>query len=189
MRPAEDLITVLTEDHHEMRQLLTELQHLSPGEPLRRRLIDQLIIEMVRHSIAEECYLYPLVADRLPDGAKETETALAEHREIERFLQRLERPDLREDRLSRLLADLVPSLQDHLLDEEETLFPQVARLVSEDELVELGRLAVESKANAPSRDCGPDRPLLQTLLETGAGLVDRLRAYLCGKDHAYPGSR
>lgn len=189
MRPAEDLITVLTEDHHEIRQLFTELQHLSQGEPLRRRLIDQLIIELVRHSVAEECYFYPLVVDRLPDGAQEAERALAEHRELERYLQRLERPGLSEDRLSRLLGDLAPAIHNHLLDEEETVFPRLARLVSEDELVKLGRLAIESKANAPSRDRGSDRPLLQTLLETGAGLVDRLRAYLCGKDHAYPGPR
>lgn len=48
---------------------------------------------------------------------------------------------------------------------------------------------MDSKANAPSRASSPDRPLLQALLESGAGLVERLRLYLCGEDRAYPDTR
>jgi hypothetical protein len=50
MNRPDDLISVLTEDHRELRQLYTELEFLSGGESLRRRLTDQLIVEMVRHS-------------------------------------------------------------------------------------------------------------------------------------------
>jgi hemerythrin superfamily protein len=188
MRPAEDLITVLTEDHQEIRQLFTELEYLSGGEALRHRLSEQLIIESVRHSMAEEIYLYPLVAERLPDGDAETLDALAGHRRIERILRRLERPDLRDDRFASLLSELDTQVREHHADEEGRLFPRVARLVSEEELVELGRRAMKSKANAPSRPSGHNRPLLQMLLESGAGLVDRVRVYLSGEDR-YPGTR
>lgn len=184
MRQTENLITVLTEDHYEIRQLFTDFEHLSNGETLRLRLAEQLILEMVRHLIVEECYLYPLIVDRLPDGAAQAEAALAEHRRIEQELQRLDR-DLPEEEVSRRLCGMLPDVRNHTLEEEEKLFPQVARVVSEEELVELGRLATESKAKSPSRLSAQDRPPLQTLLASGAGLIERLRLYLCGEDAPY----
>ena len=65
---ADDLISVLTEDHQELNGLLLELEVLSGGEHLQRVLTDQLIIESVRHAVAEECYLYPLYRTRVPGG-------------------------------------------------------------------------------------------------------------------------
>jgi hemerythrin-like domain-containing protein len=188
MNRPKDLITVLTEDHRELRQLFTELEVLSGGENLRRRLTDQLIIEMVRHSVAEEAYLYPVCRACLPDGGWISEEAHADHLRIEKIMKQLEVPGLPDDHFSFLLDWLISDTRRHMSDEEDRLFPLLVKNVSEAELVVLGEKAKRAKSLAATRSPpgGKDKPLLHTLLASGAGLVERARAYLCGQGKAYP---
>jgi hemerythrin-like domain-containing protein len=188
MNRPNDLITVLTEDHRELRQLFTELEMLSGGENLRRMLTDQLIIEVVRHSVAEEAYLYPVCRARLPDGGWISEEAYADHRRIERIMKQLEEPGLPDDYFSFLLDWLIGDARRHMSDEEDRVFPLLVKNVSEAELVVLGEKAKRAKRLALARSSadGKGRPLLHTLLASGAGLVERARAYLCGHGKAYP---
>jgi hemerythrin-like domain-containing protein len=188
-RPA-DLIGVLMEDHRELRQLYTELEFLSGGESLRRTLTDQLIVEAVRHTVAEEAYLYPVLRERLTDGGRITDEAYAEHQGLEKILRQLEAPDISDEHFSLLLSSLIPGARRHIDDEEERIFPLLIKHVSEEELVSLGEQAKNAKARAPSRPTpgSPGQPLLQALLNTGAGLVERIRDHLCGRGKAYPGA-
>jgi hemerythrin-like domain-containing protein len=188
MNRSDDLISVLTQDHHELRQLLTELENLCGGERLRRTLTDQLIVEVVRHAVAEECYLYPVARERLPDGELMVEQALADHHRLERLLQRLEAPEVPDDQFARLMSWLITDARHHIDYEDDRIFPLLADCVSEEELVELGKKAQQSKSCAPSRVShkAEGRPLVQVLLRSGAGLVERVRDYLCGRDKPYP---
>jgi hemerythrin-like domain-containing protein len=191
MYRSDDLTSVLAQDHREMKQLFTELEHLSGGESLRRTLTDQLIVEMVRHSVAEECYLYPVSRERLPDGDRVSARALAEHNRLEGILRRLETPDLPDDEFALLLSSLITGSREHIDDEEAWIFPLLAKHVPEEELVELGKKAQQSKSCAPSRPTqkpnGP--PLVHLLLKSGSGLVERVRDHLCGRDKASPDTR
>lgn len=191
MNRSDDLISVLAEDHHELRQLLTELENLCGGERLRRTLTDQLIVEVVRHAVAEECYLYPLARERLPDGDRVVDTALAEHRRLERLLRRLEAPEVPDDRFALLMSWLITDARQHMDEEDERIFPLLADHFSEEELVELGKKAQQSKSCAPSRASqkAEGRPPVQVLLASGAGLAERVRDYLCGRDKPYPDMR
>jgi hemerythrin-like domain-containing protein len=191
MTRPDDLISVLTDDHRELLQLLTEVELLSGGESLRRKLTDHLIVESVRHSVAEESYLYPVSRKCLPDGDRQVAEALAAHRGIENTLVRLEEPDLSDEKFSLLLSLLTLDMREHIADEEGRIFPVVAAKVSAQELVALGTKATKAKADAlRGPDASPpDAPLLNMLLRSGAGLVERAREYLCGHDKAYPGTR
>lgn len=191
MNRSDDLISVLTQDHHELRQLLTELENLCGGERLRRTLTDQLIVEVVRHSVAEECYLYPLARERLPDGDRVVDKALADHARLERLLRRLEAPEIPDAQFALLMSWLISDARHHIDEEDERIFPSLAHYVSEEELVELGRKAQRSKSCAPSRASNKAEggPLVQVLLTSGAGLVERVRDYLCGRDKPYAGTR
>lgn len=188
MKPPEDLITVLAEDHRELNQLFTELEMLSGGEPLQRSLTDQMIIEAVRHSVAEEAYFYPVIREYLPDGDLIADGACGEHDHLEQILKRLERSDLPDDRFSVLLSWAIISARRHIADEEERIFPLMAAHVSRETLVSLGEKAKRAKADAPSRDtsAGPRPPLLHTIIQGGIGLVERVRDHLCGPGKAYP---
>jgi hemerythrin-like domain-containing protein len=188
MYPSQDLITVLTEDHRELNQLFTELEMLTGGERLRRTLTDQVIIEMVRHAVAEEAYFYPTVRDHVPRGDWIADECLADHHRLEQILRRLEEPDLPDDHFSLLLTWLIKGARPHIADEEERIFPLLIRHLDRDTLVTLGEKARKAKAETPSRlsPTEPGRPLLHTILDTGIGLVDRVRHHLCGPGRAYP---
>jgi hemerythrin-like domain-containing protein len=187
MNRSDDLITVLTEDHRELRQLFTELEMLSGGEKLRRALTDQMIIEMVRHSVAEESYLYPACRASLPDGGRIAGEAHADHLRIENIMRQLEEPGLNDDQFSFLLDWLISGTREHMRDEEDRVFPLLADNVSGADLVRLGDKAQRAKDLAPTRSSASKRgPLLHMLLASGAGLVERARAHLCGHGKAYP---
>jgi hemerythrin-like domain-containing protein len=183
---ADDLISALTEDHLELNGLLSELEVLSGDEHLRRLLTDQLIIEVVRHSVAEECYLYPLCRARLPGGDRIADEGRAEHRQIERILKQLEAGGLPEEHVGLLLSWLTGDMRAHMESEEEEIFVLLAEHVSREELRELGVKARRSKAAAPSRPVPSSGPLLTMILRSGAGLVERVREYLCEHRRVYP---
>ncbi|GLY91481.1 hemerythrin domain-containing protein [Actinoallomurus iriomotensis] len=188
MNPPEDLITVLTEDHRELNQLFTELEVLSGGESLRRSLADQMIIETVRHAVAEEAYFYPAVREYLPDGDLIADEACGEHEHVEQILKRLARTDMPDDHFSLQLSWLITDARRHMTDEEERIFPLLAAHVSRETLVSLGEKAKQAKASAPSRDTSGETqvPLLHTIVKSGIGLVERVRDHLCGPGRVYP---
>jgi hemerythrin-like domain-containing protein len=191
MTRPDDLISVLTDDHRELLQLLTEVEHLSGGESLRRTLTDQLIVESVRHMVAEESYLFPLSRRYLPDGDRIAAEELADHRRVESTLVRLEDPDISDEKFSLLVSLLILDAREHIEHEEGRILRLVAKQVSEDELIALGEKAKKAREVAPSRpgNAAPDQPLLHMILRGGAGLVERAREYLCGHGKAYPGTR
>ncbi|GAA4612532.1 hemerythrin domain-containing protein [Actinoallomurus liliacearum] len=184
MNRSDDLCHVLTEDHHELRQLLVELNHLTASEPLWRSLADLLIAEMTRHSVAEESYLYPVVRDRVPEGRRLVDEYLAEHEKLERMVKILERHDLPGPELSRLVARLDTEVRAHMRAEEEELFPMLIEHLGAEERAALGRKAAAAKKEASMRQRLPDHPVLKAIIATGAGLIERVRGHLRGR--AYP---
>lgn len=184
---ADDLVSALTEDHQELGGLLAELDALSGGEHLRRVLTAQLIIESVRHSMAEECYLYPLCRAHLPDGARIADEGRADHRQIERILKQLEAGGVPDEHFDLLLSWLIGDMRRHMDEEEKQVFGPLAEHVPGERLRELGAKARRSKALASSRSARSNGALVTMLLRSGAGLVERVREYLC--EHGYPRSR
>jgi hemerythrin superfamily protein len=63
-----DVIEILEHDHREVEDMFKELESLrgaTSDDELKRRkdLADQVTIELVRHSVAEEVLVYPKVED------------------------------------------------------------------------------------------------------------------------------
>src|ERR687889_2058995 len=91
-----DVIEVLEHDHREVEAMFAELESLrgasTEEEKSRRKAVtEQVTIELVRHSVAEEVIVYPNVEDKV--GADEVKHAREEHAEAEKTLQRLEKLD------------------------------------------------------------------------------------------------
>ena len=80
-----DVIEVLTADHREMICLLELIEETTdPAE--RRALADAATAEIVRHSVAEELFVYPVYTREVTDGADEVEHDKEEHQELEETL-------------------------------------------------------------------------------------------------------
>jgi hemerythrin superfamily protein len=179
-----DVISVLIHDHREVEELFGKLEAATPDDGrTRRELTDQVIIELVRHSVAEEMYLYPATRKFVPDGDEIADREIAEHSEAEKTMKALEKTDADTQEFSGLLAELMTDVRLHIRDEEERLFPALADHASPEELIELGEKVQSAKRRAPTRPhpSAPDRPPLNKLLAPGAGMVDRVRDHLSGR--------
>jgi hemerythrin superfamily protein len=179
---SQDVVDVLTTDHREVTALLGEIFVAADGAE-RRDLADTVIAELVRHSIAEEMYVYPAMRKHLPDGAAAVEHDTEEHKELEVTMKELEAVDAADPRFDELLRRLQTILADHIADEEQEQFPQLRARVPRAELVEIAQKVESAKKLAPTRPhpAAPNNPVFHKLVGPGVGLVDRLRDRLSGR--------
>jgi len=186
MSPTEtpDVIDILTADHREVRALLQEITTAADPET-RRDLADIVITELVRHSVAEEMHVYPVMRELLPDGEQAVAHDTEEHKEIERTLKDLEGTKGADPRFDQLVASLTSTLEDHIRDEEADQFPQLRARVPQERLVEIGEKVEAAKKAAPTRPhpSAPNSAPFHKMVGPGVGLVDRLRDKLSGRTH------
>lgn len=178
-----NIIAELTADHREVEELFDTFRALDPEDhSRRRRVVDEFTTELVRHSVAEEQHLYPAVREHVPGGGPMADKELADHEEVERLLRQLEVADEADPRFDEMAAELVEQVSAHVKDEEENLFPALLAACPQDQLFELGDRIREAKRSAPTRP-HPSAP--DTRLATaGAGLVDRVRDLLTGRNRS-----
>ncbi|OKI85348.1 hemerythrin domain-containing protein [Streptomyces sp. CB02414] len=178
-----DVVAELTTDHREVEELFGKIESLSPGDEQRKKYADQAVIELVRHSVAEEAYLYPAVREFLPDGDRVADKEIEDHAEAERTMEELEGLEADDPEFDRLIGELMAEIRSHVRYEEDNLFPQLRSATTEDELMKLGDKVRQAKKTAPTRPhpSAPDTPPANKLLAPGAGMVDRVRDALTGR--------
>ncbi|WP_037673974.1 hemerythrin domain-containing protein [Streptomyces griseus] len=178
-----NVIQELIVDHREVEGLFEQIERHTADAATRRGLADQLTMELVRHSVAEEQHLYPAVRRYVDDGDDLADKELADHREVERLLKELEGCQADDARFDLLIAQLKSSVTEHVRDEEDRLFRLLADACPAGTLDELGDKVRAAKKTAPTRPhpAAPDTPPLNKLLAPGAGLVDRFRDMLTGR--------
>jgi len=178
-----DVTAVLIHDHEEVKELFQEVQATQDPEE-RRRLTDQVIAELVRHSVAEEEYLYPAAREHVPGGDELADKEISEHAEVEELLKRLEQLDTDDAQFMVVFQEMSSSVLEHIDEEENVLFPRLREHIDREHLRTLGDKVTKAKKLAPTRPhpSAPDTPPLNKILDPGAGLVDRLRDRLSGRD-------
>ena len=177
-----DVIDVLTTDHREATQLIGEIS--TTTDPAQRRdLADQLIAELVRHSVAEEMFVYPAMRDNLPNGQAAVDHDTSEHKQLERLLKELEGADASTPEFLGVVGRIESVLADHVRGEENEQFPQLRSHVPPQQLVELKGKVEAAKKVAPTRPhpLSPNAELFHKTVGPGVGLVDRLRDKLSGR--------
>ena len=178
-----NLIDVIIADHREVEKVFAELES-GQGDPQHRRdLADHVIAELVRHSVAEEQYMYPAARTVLPDGDSIADHELEEHTQAERVMKALDGMDAEDPRFDELLSELIADIRHHVKDEETDLLPRLAESCSEEQLNELGEQVLKAKEKAPTHPhpAAPDTPPANKILDAGAGVVDRMRDRLTGR--------
>ena len=178
----QDVVDMLTTDHHEVLDLLQQIK-ITSGTEVRRDLADTVISELVRHSVAEEMYVYPAMKEYLPDGEEAVDHDINEHKELERTMKQLESVDAQSTEFEQLLGELESILRDHVSDEESEQFPKLRAQLPREELIELGQKVETAKKLAPTRPhpLAPNNQVFHKLVGPGVGLVDRLRDKLTNR--------
>ncbi|MFB7209007.1 hemerythrin domain-containing protein [Streptomyces sp. NPDC056255] len=172
-----DVIAELTADHRELEALFSQIELQPVDHPQRRVLADRLTAELVRHTIAEELHLYPVVRRHVSHGPALADKELADHARVEQMLKNLEDRSVGDPQFNDTIAKLKFEVASHVREEEHDLFPRLSAALPPEKLHELGRLVRRAKNANPFHI----RPSLAStspahrLLVPGAGLVDRVR--------------
>lgn len=145
----QDLIGVITQDHREVERVFAELERPGVDPQRRKELVDHVIAELVRHSVAEEQHMYPAARRVLDNGDELADHEIEEHAEAERLMKRLEGMAATDPEFDGLVRDLIGSIRHHVEDEEKDLLPKLRAACSERELRELGRRSSRRSASRP----------------------------------------
>jgi hemerythrin superfamily protein len=181
-----DVIEVLEHDHREVEQMFAELESLrgastEDAKSRRKSVTEQVTIELVRHSVAEEVLVYPQVEDKV--SAEEAEHARKEHSQAEETLHRLEKLDADDPAFDDELATLMAEIRHHIADEEGQMFAHMRQIIDGEELRKLGARVEAFKKVAPTRPHPhvPNEPLPRMAAGPAASLFDRMRDLATGR--------
>lgn len=177
-----NVIDVLTTDHHEVLDLIATIA-TTQGAAEQRDIADTVIAEIVRHSVAEEMYVYPAMRKHLSDGDKEVQHDIEEHQQLEETLKALEGAEAGTSEFGTLVEDVERQLRHHAEDEEQNQFPQLREAIPADELETMGKQVERAKMLAPTRPHpnAPHSELFHKTFGPGVGLVDKLRDAVTGR--------
>jgi hemerythrin superfamily protein len=172
----DDVLVELTKDHDEMREMFAVLRGGVDAEQ-QEETVRRLTVEVVKHSVAEETHLYPLMRKVLPNGNEVTDHEIEEHAEVEELLKKLEKLDPTDAEYHPTLNKVMDDLDHHARDEEANVFPELRSKLPQSDLVELGNKIRKTKKVAPTHPhpAAPDTPPWNKLAGPMAGLVDRAR--------------
>ena len=176
-----DVIDVLTTDHREVESLIGQIRATTGEE--RRDLTDVMIAELVRHSVAEEMYVYPAMKKHLSDGEQAVDHDIEEHKQLETIMKELESADADGEGFLVLIDELAAVLRDHIQDEEQEHFPRLRTEIPRDERVEIAGKVERAKKVTPTRPhpSAPNSELFHKMVGPGVGMIDRLRDKLTGR--------
>ena len=181
-----DVIEILEQHHREVEQMFAELETLrgastEEAQSRRKAVTDQVTIELVRHSVAEEVLVYPKVEDKV--SREEAEHAREEHAEAEETLHELERLDADDPAFDEQLSKLMKEIRHHISDEEGEMFAHMRQVIDPEELRKLGERVEAFKKVAPTRPHPnvPNEPLPRMAAGPAASLFDRMRDLATGR--------
>ena len=181
-----DVIEVLEHDHREVEEMFAELESLrgastEEAKSRRKAVTEQVTIELVRHSVAEEVLVYPQVEKKV--SPEEVEHARKEHAEAEETLHRLEKLDADDPSFDDELATLMREIRHHIEDEEQQMFAHMRQVIDAGELRKLGARVEAFKKIAPTRPHPnvPNEALPRLAAGPAVSLLDRMRDLATGR--------
>jgi len=127
-------IELLETQHEEVKSLFDRIEKAN-GEA-RRQLFEEIADHLAVHSAIEEKHFYP--ATRAARTEELLQQAVEEHLSVKRIVADLLEMDPGEAQFETKIAVLKEQVEHHVGEEEGELFPEVRKLLSEDELEDLG---------------------------------------------------
>ena len=150
-------ITMLTEDHRDVKRLLDELEPTTErGVKTRHELYGRIKELLSVHETIEEEIFYPALRDhpKTKDMALE---GYEEHDVVDSIMGELAATPVDDETWGPKAKVMIENLRHHIEEEEEEMFPAARRVFDADELQELGermaarRATAEKEATAAAR--------------------------------------
>lgn len=175
--PGSSIVDMLRSDHRAIDRLLADPELLAAStEGLAAR--EQLVMELVRHFVAEEQYLFPALREHLPDGRAIAEGEFRRDRACEHRLRALEDPDIDAPRLAATVEDVRTAVAQHVAD-QDVVFTALQAACSAAVLAELGDGVLGAELLAPTRPrpVAPPSAAVNKVTSFVEGFLDHVRDY------------
>ncbi|WP_067800966.1 hemerythrin domain-containing protein [Actinomadura formosensis] len=182
-----DVFEVLGRDHAEVRRILTELEAGTPeGKSrlqLRKKMVEELIIEESKHEAVEEEYFWPAVRELVPDGDRLADKAIEQEQAGKYVLNDLLGKDPADEGFEDLLSTFITDGREHIEFEEVQVWPKLRTVLTAERAEDLGRKLDQGKKMAPTRPHPHTPPKPGILKATGPAVAaaDKLRDKLTGR--------
>jgi hemerythrin superfamily protein len=138
-----EIFQKLKQDHDLHRRLLSELDGASDSKT-QTDLLENFRVEVTAHAAAEEESLYAtMLAD--PELRHEAQHSVAEHKEIEDYLEKLQKMTAGSEEWSACFAHMKHRYTHHIDEEEEEMFPAAADELDCETQAELAETFAERK--------------------------------------------
>jgi hemerythrin superfamily protein len=145
------IYATLSKEHGEVSSLMSELAGTDADETGRRRdLFAKVKTELVAHSKSEDAVLYSALASH-PKLRDKIEHSRLEHAEVDQLLDELDDMDIEHQSWMNKFEKLQRSVEHHVHEEENELFPRAREILSADEARSLDDAYEERKADEARR--------------------------------------
>ena len=139
-----DVIDLLTNDHAEVNALFGRFKQASKPET-KQELATQIVHELSVHAAVEEQFVYPLMRAKLENGSEKASHAIEEHAEVKRLLADIEKLDSDKADFDKKMAKVTESVQHHVQEEHDELFPKVEKLFDAETLEAIAEAMEETR--------------------------------------------
>jgi hypothetical protein len=172
---SQSMTDALRSDHHAIAGWLAgdgAMSHTDEAAAER----ELVVMNLVRHFVAEEQYLYPEVRHVLDHGDAIAEGHLTADRAIEAKLRKLEDPDLTAVVLGAIWTEVHAEFAAHI-ERQDPIFAALESACSPERLVHLGDEVSGAEQLAPTRPRSivPSSPGLNKVASLVEGFVDHVR--------------
>lgn len=187
-----DALTFLREDHKSVLGMLEVLDGAPSGTGADLSglgtMVTNLIIAESQHEAVEEQFFWPAVREALSDGDELADEAIAQEQEGKKLLQRLENRTPGDPEYHRALQKFVKAGRDHIMYEQDVVWPVFEAAVSREQREKLGEKMEAAKKIAPTRPHPdtPPNPTVQKTMGVGAAIVDHVRDAASGREADNP---
>jgi hemerythrin superfamily protein len=128
-------IDLLAQQHREVKALFHKFEEASSAEE-KQKLFEQIADDLAVHTTIEEKHFYPATRSARTDDL--LQEAVEEHLQAKRVIADLLEMEIDDAQFDAKMTVLREEVEHHVAEEEGELFPKVKRLLSEDELDDLG---------------------------------------------------
>jgi hemerythrin superfamily protein len=158
-----DAITLLKQDHAKVKAMFRDYDAL--GERAfasKKKLADQICLELTRHATAEEEIFYPAMRDAAKENEDLVDEATVEHASAKALISQLSQMDPHDDLYDARVKVLGEYVNHHVKEEEGEMFPKAKKAG-----LDLQALGEQIAARKDEIDFIPPEPA--TLQGRGAG--------------------
>jgi hemerythrin superfamily protein len=132
---AMDAIALLKQQHREVDELFERIQR-SKADDEKIQLLGLIAERLTIHAEIEERHFYPFARSK---GIQDlVDHSLKEHLEAKRLISEMLQLKRSDPRVDQDILQLITSVQQHVQEEENTFFPRLMTLVTQDDLVAVG---------------------------------------------------